>query len=99
VTAEFTAALTHEHQGLEAIGSEGTLFAPDPWHCFDGVIVVNGREVHLRPENSYKLQLENVSAAIRGESQLQFGRDDAVAQAATIEALYASAGESGASPT
>ena len=91
VTAEFTASLTHEHQGLEAIGSEGTLFAPDPWHCFDGVIVVNGREERLRPENSYKLQLENVSAAIRGEAPLLLGRDDAVAQAATIEALYASA--------
>jgi D-xylose 1-dehydrogenase (NADP+, D-xylono-1,5-lactone-forming) len=91
VTAEFTASLTHAHQGLEAIGSEGTLFAPDPWHCRDSVIVVNGREERMRPENSYTLQLENVSAAIRGEKELRFGRDDAVSQAATIEALYASA--------
>jgi xylose dehydrogenase (NAD/NADP) len=92
VTAEFTASLTHAHQGLEAIGSKGTLFAADPWHCREGVIVVNGREERLRPVNSYKLELENVSGAIRGEAALLLGRDDAVAQAATIEALYASAG-------
>jgi xylose dehydrogenase (NAD/NADP) len=39
-------------------------------------------------ENSYKLELENVSAAIRGEAELLLGRDDARGQARTIEALY-----------
>jgi len=91
VTAEFTASFTHDHQGLEAIGSEGTLFADNPWHCREGLIVVNGREDRAPPENSYKLQLENVSAAIRGEAPLQLGREDARGQARTIEALYASA--------
>ena len=32
-----------------------------------------------------------MSAAIRGEAQLLLGRDDAVAQARAIEALYAAA--------
>ena len=91
VTAEFTASLTHAHQGLEAIGSEGTLFAPDPWHARQPLIVVNGREERMPRENSYKLQLENMSAAIRGEARLLLGREDARGQARTIEALYASA--------
>jgi predicted dehydrogenase len=41
--------------------------------------------------NSYRLQLENVSAAIREEAPLLLGRDDAVPQARTLEALYAAA--------
>jgi len=52
---------------------------------------VNGREERMRPENSYKLELENVSAAIRGEAPLLLGREDALGQALTVEALYASA--------
>jgi xylose dehydrogenase (NAD/NADP) len=93
IAAEFTVAFTHDHQGLEAIGSKGTLYAPDPWHCREGLIVVNGREERMQPENSYKLELENVSAAIRGEAPLLLGRADARGQARTIEALYASAAQ------
>jgi xylose dehydrogenase (NAD/NADP) len=91
VVAEFTCSFTHDHQGLEAIGSEGSLFAGNPWHCRDGLILVNGREEKVQPQNSYKLQLENVSAAIRGEAPLLLGRDDARGQALTIERLYDSA--------
>jgi xylose dehydrogenase (NAD/NADP) len=91
VVAEFTCSFTHDHQGLEAIGSKGTLFAPDPWHCHDGLIFVNGRREAVRQQNSYALELENVSAAIRGEAPLLLGREDAYGQALTIEALYESA--------
>ena len=91
VVAEFTCAFTHEHQGLEVIGSEGTLFAGDPWHCKDGLIFVNGRQERVPVANSYTLELENVSAAIRGEASLLLGREDARGQALTIEALYDSA--------
>jgi xylose dehydrogenase (NAD/NADP) len=93
VVAEFTGSFTHDHQGLEAIGSEGTLFAPDPWHCKDGLIFVNGRREVVRPRNSYALELENVSAAMRGEAALLLGREDARGQALTIEALYDSASD------
>ena len=91
VVAEFTCSFTHDHQGLEAIGSDGSLFAGNPWHCRDGLIVVNGREERVQLENSYKLQLQNVSAAIRGEAPVLLGREDARGQARTIEALYAAA--------
>jgi len=93
VTAEFASSFTYEHSGLEAIGSEGKLFVPDPWHARPPRIIVNGREEDLSPrEDSYKLQLQNVSAAIHGEAPLLLGRDDALGQATTIEALYAAAG-------
>ena len=38
--------------------------------------------------NSYRLELENVSDAIRGRAPLLLGRGDAVGQARAIEALY-----------
>ena len=47
--------------------------------------------VEVPEANSYRLQLENVGVAIRGEEPLLLGREDAVAQARVLEALYAAA--------
>ena len=47
--------------------------------------------IEIEPRNSYRLEAENMSAAIRGEAPLLLGRDDAVGQARTIEALYQAA--------
>jgi predicted dehydrogenase len=41
--------------------------------------------------DSYRLEAENLSAAIRGRRPPLLGRDDAVGQAKAIEALYESA--------
>jgi len=83
---------------LEAIGSEGSLFLDDPWHCKVPVIELrrNGEVERIEPEafDSYRLELENLSDAIRGEGELLLGREDAVAQARAMEALHRSA-ESG----
>ena len=78
---------------LEVIGSEGSLFLDDPWHANRPVIEVrrDGAEterIELVPEDSYRLELENVSDAIRGEAELLLGREDAVAQAKALEALH-----------
>jgi xylose dehydrogenase (NAD/NADP) len=80
---------------LEAIGTEGSLFLDDPWHCLNPAIEVrrpDGVErIELEKANPYRLELENVGAAIRGTGELRLGRDDAVAQARAIEALFRSA--------
>jgi D-xylose 1-dehydrogenase (NADP+, D-xylono-1,5-lactone-forming) len=77
---------------LEAIGSEGSLFLDDPWHCVDPVIELRrGGEIEriaLEPVDSYRLELENISDAIRGEAELLLGRDDALGQARTLQALH-----------
>jgi predicted dehydrogenase len=84
-----------ERDELEAIGSEGSLFLDDPWHC--KVPVIERRRggdverIELEPADSYQLELENVSDAIRGEGELLLGREDAVGQARTLEALHESA--------
>ncbi len=87
-------ALT-ERDELEAIGSEGSLFVDDPWHCNKPGIELrrdDGVErIEVERADSYRLELENVSAAIRGEGDLLLGRDDAVAQARALEALHRSA--------
>jgi len=41
--------------------------------------------------DSYRLELENLSDAIRGESDLRLGREDALGQARALEALHTSA--------
>ena len=84
-----------ERDELEAIGSEGSLFLDDPWHCTMPVIELrrdgNVERIELERADSYRLELENVSDAIRGEAELLLGRDDAVGQARALEALHESA--------
>ena len=80
---------------LEAIGSEGSLFLDDPWHCTTPGIELrrDGRveRIEIDVVDSYRLELENLSDAIRGEGELLLRRDDAVAQARVLEALHESA--------
>ncbi len=93
-TCDCSTAMT-ERDELEAIGSEGSLFLDDPWHCNVPVIEVrrdDGVErIELERTDSYRLELENLSDAIRGEGTLLLGRDEAIGQARTLEALYESA--------
>jgi D-xylose 1-dehydrogenase (NADP+, D-xylono-1,5-lactone-forming) len=88
---------------LEVVGAEASLFVDDPWHIHSPGIELRRQAepetielelIHVEAVSSYRLELENVSDAIRGEAPLLLGRDDAVGQARTLEALYRSA-ESG----
>jgi D-xylose 1-dehydrogenase (NADP+, D-xylono-1,5-lactone-forming) len=83
------------HDELEVIGSEGSLFLDDPWHCNAPTIELrrdDGVErIDIEREDSYRLELENVSDAIRGEGELLLAREDALGQARTLEALHESA--------
>jgi predicted dehydrogenase len=84
-----------ERDELEAIGSDGSLFLDDPWHCAEPVIELRrdaGTErIEVEPADSYRLQIENLSDAIRGAAEPLLGREDAVGQARAIDALYRSA--------
>jgi len=77
---------------LEAIGSEGSLFLDDPWHCVHPVIELRRggavERIELERQDSYRLELENLSDAIRGEGELLLGREDALGQARTLERLH-----------
>jgi D-xylose 1-dehydrogenase (NADP+, D-xylono-1,5-lactone-forming) len=84
-----------ERDELEAIGSEGSLFLDDPWHCTNPVIEVRRdgevERIELERADSYRLELENLSDAIRGEAELLLGREDAIEQARALEALHEAA--------
>ena len=54
--------------------------------------------IELEPVDSYRLELENLADAIAGDAPLLLGREDALGQARTIEALFRSA-ESGGTTT
>jgi D-xylose 1-dehydrogenase (NADP+, D-xylono-1,5-lactone-forming) len=91
-----------ERDELEVIGTEGSLFLDDPWHCLEPVIEVRRGEaverIELQPEDSYRLELENLADAIDGEAPLLLGREDALGQARTIDALFRSAASGTAVP-
>jgi xylose dehydrogenase (NAD/NADP) len=98
VLAQFDAGLVLQvRDELEAIGEEGSLFLDDPWHCKRPVIELRTaggvEEIAVERADSYRLELENLSEAIRGQAEPLLGREDAVGQARTIEALYLSATE------
>jgi D-xylose 1-dehydrogenase (NADP+, D-xylono-1,5-lactone-forming) len=85
---------------LEVTGSDGTLFLDDPWHCRMPVLELRrsairgdgaAERIEIETADSYQLELENLSDAIRGEATSLLGRDDAVGQARAIEQLYRSA--------
>ena len=80
---------------LEAVGSEGSVFVDDPWFCRKPIIELRRHgaleQINLAPEDPYRLELENLSDAIRGEGELLLGRDDVLGQARSLQALYDSA--------
>jgi predicted dehydrogenase len=80
-----------EGNGLEAIGSVGKLVVSDPVRCRDPHVEVNGVRVDVEDVDRYYLQVENFSAAVRGEAEPLLGRADALGQVRAIEALYRSA--------
>ena len=81
---------------LEVVGEDGSLFLDDPWHCREPVIELRRdgepvERIEIERADPYQLEAENMSAAVRGAAEPLLGRDDAVGQARTIEALYEAA--------
>ena len=80
---------------LEVVGEDASLFVADPFHVrspgFELRRADGSEWIAVEPANSYRLELENVSDAIRGEAALLLGREDALGQARAIDALYRSA--------
>jgi xylose dehydrogenase (NAD/NADP) len=99
VLAHFDAGLMlDDRHDLEVVGEEGTIYVPDPWHCRTPRIELRRswetEAIQVQAVDSYRLEADNLAAAIRGDGAPLLGRADAVGQARAIEALYAAA-ESG----
>jgi D-xylose 1-dehydrogenase (NADP+, D-xylono-1,5-lactone-forming) len=83
--------------GLQLTGTTGRLTVADPWHIREpGIALTDAdgtRTIAVEAADSYRLEAEDLARAITdGPAHPPLlGRDDAVGQAATIAALYASA--------
>jgi len=96
VLAEIDAGMRlPRRDGLEAVGTEGSLVIADPWLAQRLVLHLrrgeSREEIALPPADPFRLELENMCAAIAGEAEPLLGRDDAVGQARALDALYESA--------
>jgi predicted dehydrogenase len=96
VLAHFDAGLAlATRDELEVVGEDGSLFLDDPWHCRIPVIELRREDgvkrIEVEVADSYRLEAENMSHAVRGEGPPLLGREDAVGQARAIEALYEAA--------
>jgi predicted dehydrogenase len=91
VVADFTSGFTSDHHGLEAIGTTGSVRLTNPWKSDPVAIVRDGVESPIDGDNFYRLELEDLGRAIRGEGQPLLGRADALGQARAIGALLRSA--------
>ncbi|MGO8906562.1 MAG: Gfo/Idh/MocA family protein [Solirubrobacteraceae bacterium] len=81
---------------LEVTGTRGVLWLDDPWLCRSPAIELRRPDgsverVAIEPLDPYACELEDFAAAVAGERAPRYGRDDALAQASAIAALYASA--------
>lgn len=80
---------------LTVVGEHGSIVVSDPWHARRPGIEVRRADrsdrIDVPESDPYRLQLENVSDAIRGRAELLVGPDDMLGQVAAIEGLYRSA--------
>jgi predicted dehydrogenase len=80
---------------LRVDGEAGSVFLDDPWHGREPVIVLmtplETREISEPTIDPYQAEVENFSRAARGLELPLLGRNDALGQARTIDALYRSA--------
>jgi D-xylose 1-dehydrogenase (NADP+, D-xylono-1,5-lactone-forming) len=99
VVAQFDSGIdVPQRDFLELVGGDGTMEVLDPWMSGEGpepLILIHRdgdtERVATDPVDAFQLELEDFAAAISGDRAPLLGRDDATAQAAAIEALYASA--------
>jgi xylose dehydrogenase (NAD/NADP) len=96
VLAQLTCAFDlPERDELELLGSEGSLRMSDPWHGRDPGIELardgTTEQIAFAREDSYRVQLENLARAIRGDEPQLLGRADAVGQARAIELIRGAA--------
>jgi xylose dehydrogenase (NAD/NADP) len=96
VIAQFDCAIdVPRRDALEVVGTEGRLLLTDPWHCRDPTFTLYRdyvvEDIAFARENPYRLELEDFGRAVRDGRERAPERDEAVAQARTLEALLASA--------
>jgi predicted dehydrogenase len=98
VITQFDSALDVQvREELELVGDRGHIVVRDPWHGLEPAIELRRggatEVIAVEALDSYQLELENMSDAVRSRAAPLLGRSDAIGQATVIEALFRSAAE------
>lgn len=97
VVAQFDASfVAPQRQELTVFGDEATLVVGAPWRVDWGGPLELHREggtelIQVPCAGAYELELDNLADAIAGTAPALLGREDALGQARTIDALYRAA--------
>ena len=88
---------------IEVVGSTGTIASLDPWHGRSPAVRIlredaAPEEVPVEAADPYARELDDLARAVREGGAPRLGREDAVGQARTIEALYRAAADGGPVP-
>jgi xylose dehydrogenase (NAD/NADP) len=95
VVTQFEASfLAPRRQHLEVVGADAVLNVQSPWRVdWPGDVLLTRDRTTERlgapSANSYVRELENLAAAVSGDTEPLLGRDDALGQARAIAALFA----------
>ncbi len=89
--AHFSCGFTSRSSSLEAIGSDGTIAAADPWLINSPGLLLDGQPVTIEPASSYRLELENFAGAVAGTEEPLLGAAESLGQARVLDALLRSA--------
>jgi D-xylose 1-dehydrogenase (NADP+, D-xylono-1,5-lactone-forming) len=90
--AQFECGFTSGRRSeLEVVGTDGRFVVSTPWRIEEPGIDLwtsdGHRRIDIEDANAYRLELDNLSAAIAGEEEPLLGRADALAQARVLAAL------------
>ena len=97
VVTQFDASfIAPQRQVLEVVGEDAVLTVQAPWRVdWPGALELfrdgKAEALDVPAANSYVLELENLAEAVAGAAPPLLGREDALGQARTINALYAEA--------
>jgi predicted dehydrogenase len=91
VVATFQCGFTARTNQVEVIGRDGNLLVPQAFMDPPGIVLLDGAEHRTDPGNHYRAELDDFSAAIRGEHAVLVGRAEMRGQARALDALIRSA--------
>ena len=97
VVAQFDASfVAPRRQELVVVGDHATLVVGAPWRVdWDGAVEIHRAgeidRIEVPSGSSYAFQLDDFAGAVAGDAPARLGRDDALGQARTIDALYRAA--------
>jgi predicted dehydrogenase len=87
----------HRRHSIEVVGSDGTILVPSPWQTPAGteILLMRDETERITPEpvDPYGRELDEVGAAIAEGRAPRLGREESLAQARVIQALYRAAAD------